>query len=189
MERFDRLFAYFINSFDQLFYEFSRFFAHFAIDLPLAAWWLPLIILLILGATALIDARTGHIPDQPLFFGLLLSIAAHGFYNDWPPASQRLLLGIIAAFVLWGINQIYFRLRKHDAIGMGDAKWTALAVVTFGIKPALFAWVIGAWLGIFWMAASWLVRWAWKMPRKDHIHFAPFLFLGLSAGLYWIYLR
>jgi prepilin signal peptidase PulO-like enzyme (type II secretory pathway) len=112
-------------------------------------------------------------------------------------AAEHLLTGLGAAIVLWGANQLYYMAVKRDAFGMGDAKWTALAVAAFGFKPALWAWVIGAWLGLGWMAVKKIHSFARKLVAAqaseensgDYIHFAPFLFVGLLAGLYWYYLR
>ena len=173
-----------------------------AVDLPATAWWLPALVLLVLGGTAAFDALRGRIPDPPIILGLLLTTAAQGFYANWPLAGQHLLIGFIVAFALWGLNQLYYNAFKNDAIGMGDAKWTALAVAAFDLKPALWAWVIGAWLGLLWMgtkASLFLLRryfsqGAMAEGKHNHnyyerIHFAPFLFLGLLAALYWYYLR
>ena len=80
---------------------------------------------------------------------------------------------------------------------MGDAKWTALAIAAFGFKPALWAWVVGAWLGLSWLALQAvfsLLRRLFDPSAQvrdfyERLHFAPFLFIGLLAGLYWNYLR
>jgi prepilin signal peptidase PulO-like enzyme (type II secretory pathway) len=168
-----------------------------AVDLPPEAWWVPALVLLVLGVVAVFDACKGRVPDVPVFFGLLLATAAQGFYASWPLAGEHLLVGFGAAIALWALNQFYYGAFKHDAIGMGDAKWTALAVAAFGLKPSLWAWVIGAWLGLSWLAMRALLALLRRLfvntgnPRDfyERIHFAPFLFMGLLAGLYWNYLR
>ena len=158
--------------------------AHLSPDLPHAAWPLALFVLLILGSTAAYDARTGRVPDPPLFSGLLLTVAVYGFATDWPVAAHRLMLGLGALIVLWGVNHVFYSVTKRDSFGMGDAKWTMLAVTAFGIYPALAAWVVGAWLGLGWMGLRWLCR-----RKTQMIHFAPFLFAGLLVGLWWFDLR
>ncbi len=167
-------------------------FARLTEGLPQQAWWIPFLALLVLGGTSLYDARKGRVPDLPVFLGLLATIGALGFFTSWSFAGGRLALGFGAAIVLWGVNQLYYNWQKQDAIGMGDAKWTALAVAAFGIKPAVFAWVIGAWLGLLWLALDGLARLVFglfrsskKRERPLRVHFAPFLFLGLLAGFYW----
>lgn len=79
---------------------------------------------------------------------------------------------------LWALNHLYYLLRKEDGLGMGDGKWTLLAVTAFGIKPSLFAWTFGAFLGLAWLG----VRHALRGHSPEPIHFAPFLFAGLLAA-------
>jgi prepilin signal peptidase PulO-like enzyme (type II secretory pathway) len=151
---------------------------------PAELWWLAPVTLIILGAAAAIDAFKGRVPDPLIFFGLLIATAARGFIIDWPIAARHLMIGFAAGFFLYGINLIWYRFKKHDAIGMGDAKWTMLAVACFGIAPSAIGWVLGAWLALLWMGAL-------KLMRKSiaRVHFAPFLFAGLLAGIYWLRLR
>jgi hypothetical protein len=74
--------------------------------------------------------------------------------------------------------------KKSDAFGMGDAKWTVLAVSCFGIVAGFLAWALGAWLALGWMGLMRLM----KRPIA-RVYFAPFLFIGLCAGIYWLRLR
>jgi prepilin signal peptidase PulO-like enzyme (type II secretory pathway) len=152
--------------------------------LPQEAWLLPALILLVLGVTAVVDAFTGKIADLAIVGGLLVVVAVFGFNGHWQTAAQHLGYGLGAAMVVWLVNQIYFNLTHRDAIGMGDAKWTALAAAALGLKPVLIAWVVGAWLGIIFLGLARLFR-----ARLYQLHFAPFLFVGLLGGLYWVYLR
>ncbi len=152
--------------------------------MPPEAWWLAALTLVLLGAAALVDAFTSRVPDPLIFLGLLIVTAAQGFYVSWPFAAGHLTAALVAAFVVWAVNQAWYRLYKHDAIGMGDAKWTMLAVACFGAMPAIFAWGAGACLAILWIGIVRVTR-----QRIAHVHFAPFLFLGLLAGVYWFRLR
>lgn len=128
----------------------------------------------------MVDARTGRVPDAPLLFATLLVVGTVGGYSDWPIAAHRLLLGLVAMFALWGVNSLYYALWKRDAFGMGDAKWTLLAVAAFGVYPSVVAWIVGSWLGLSWIAIRWMI---WRKPTGKAIHFAPFLFAGLVVGL------
>ena len=158
--------------------------------LPAEAWWMAGVALAILGATAAVDGWSGRIPDMGIFFGLMLTLAVRGVYGGWDAAAMDFFVALLVAALIYGANQLYYRWRKRDALGMGDAKWTALAVMNFGLKPVAVAWGVGAWLGLFWLLGLWTVR---KLRRQQmattKIHFAPFLFLGLLAGLYGLYLR
>ena len=158
--------------------------------LPKEAWPLPLVVLLILGGCAAFDARTGRLPDAPLFFGMLLTVGVYGFFTDWPRAAHHLTLGLVALFALWGLNHLYYLATKRDSFGMGDAKWTMLLVTAFGPLPAVYAWVVGAWAGLLWMALRWpIFRFILRRPAPIAVHFGPFLFAGLLAGLWWTYWR
>jgi prepilin signal peptidase PulO-like enzyme (type II secretory pathway) len=152
--------------------------------LPPDAWWMVGIVIFILGIAAAIDAFTGMVPDPLIFLGMVTSVAVQGAYASWPDAAHNLMWALGAAFAIWALNEIWFKLCKKDALGMGDAKWTMLAVACFGLMPAMYAWGLGACLAIVWMG---ILRFSPMRPR--HVHFAPFLFVGLMAALWWLRLR
>ncbi|MFY9289065.1 MAG: hypothetical protein WAO98_11260 [Alphaproteobacteria bacterium] len=152
--------------------------------LPPEAWWLPAVVLLILGAAALIDSFTSNVPDPLIFLGLLAVTAMQGLYVSWPFAAQHLMLALAAAITIWAINQAWYYGFRHDALGMGDAKWTMLAVSCFDIKPVLVAWGLGAILALVWMGVMKIAR-----CEITRVYFAPFLFIGLLAGIYWLRLK
>jgi prepilin signal peptidase PulO-like enzyme (type II secretory pathway) len=153
-------------------------------NMPPEAWWLAALVLLVLGLAALVDTVTSSIPDPLIFLGLVAVTGTQGIYMSWPFAATNLAYALIAAFIVWAINQLWYRFKKVDAIGMGDAKWTMLAVACFGPGPALFAWGFGACLAVLWMGATRIVR--FQIAR---VYFAPFLFMGLAAGLYWLRIK
>lgn len=164
--------------------QIFAFFAQTMPGMPAASGWLAPITLLVLALAAVIDARTSRVPDPLVLGGIFFTTAAEGFSVEWPYAGQLLAMGFAAGFLLYLINEFYYRVMKRDAFGMGDAKWTVLAVSCFGPLPALIAWVLGAWLALGWMGALRLA----KRPI-GRVHFAPFLFIGLCAGIYWLRLR
>jgi prepilin signal peptidase PulO-like enzyme (type II secretory pathway) len=140
--------------------------------------WLPLFVLMILLGTAIWDARTGIVPNIPLLIGTVAIIAGWYFESGWREALTYLCMGLGACAIIWVINEIWYRLFKKDAIGMGDAKWTGLAVATFGVFPGAAAWLAGSWVSILWIGFCYLIG---KRIRK--VYFAPFLFCGLILGL------
>jgi prepilin signal peptidase PulO-like enzyme (type II secretory pathway) len=185
-----------IPSLDLIRQEASSVIDRFAAGYHAENWWLlPVAMLFVLGLSSTWDACKGRVPDAFIFLGLLLTAAVQGLYTEWSTAAEHLALGLGVAFALWGLNQLYYTLMKTDAFGMGDAKWTALAVANFGLKPALFAWVIGAWLGLGWMGVKGLSRRVRKLyaegngETRTYIHFTPFLFVGLLVGIYWCFMR
>ncbi len=160
--------------------DVTSFFAATDIDYLIKGWVLPVVTLAILAVTALVDARTGRVPDAPILGGLVFVTALYGFTTDWPTAARHLEVGLGAMLGLYLLNQLYYRCRQRDALGMGDAKWTALAAATFGLPPVLYGWVFGAWLALLWMGLRHLLR---RKKGAAALHFAPFLFLGLLGGL------
>jgi hypothetical protein len=148
------------------------------LDGPYAPW-LPAFVLLILFATAAWDARTGIVPNLPLLFGALAIGIGRYLANGWEDALIYLAMGVGAGAIIWGLNEIWFKVFKKDAVGMGDAKWTALAVATFGPAAGLvFAWFAGAWVSIIWIIGCYAVG-----NRIAKVYFAPFLFCGMLIGL------
>ncbi len=153
-------------------------------SLPQSAWWVSLATLLILGASALVDAKSGRVPDVYTLTGILLVTAVHGIYMGWEEASNQLLIAISLVLALWLLNEGFYKLFKRDSLGMGDAKWSALAAVTFGVKAVFFAWIIAAWFALLWLMGRKIAAAVSKNKiKKDYVHFAPFLFLGLISAL------
>jgi prepilin signal peptidase PulO-like enzyme (type II secretory pathway) len=148
--------------------------------MPLAGGWLAPVILILLGAAAFIDARNGRIPDTVILVGLLLTSMVEGCLVNWPFAGRHLLAAFAAGMLLYGINEIWYRAKKNDAIGMGDAKWTMLAIDCFTLKPVLIAWGLGACLALLWMGLARVLK-----RRLARVYFAPFLWVGLLVGIYW----
>jgi prepilin signal peptidase PulO-like enzyme (type II secretory pathway) len=140
--------------------------------------WLPFGIAMILFATAAWDARTGIVPNIPLLLGAIAIIAGRFMAKGIPDAITHLALGFGTWVVLWALNEAWFHFFKKDAIGMGDAKWTALAATTFGIVPAGLAWIFGSWVSIVWIGFCYLIG-----RRIKKVYFAPFLFVGLMGAM------
>jgi hypothetical protein len=155
-------------------------------------WALPLWGCLLWAAW--VDARTGLVPDRILLGGALGALAGlvwgYGLAPAWHAAGLRwdaipwlaggvailLRLGTALAGggLIWAINEAWFRWRGQDALGMGDAKWSMLAIVGFGALPVLWAWPLAAWLG--------LLALGWHRLRGqpcERLYFAPFLLAGL----------
>lgn len=129
-----------------------------------------------LAGTAYVDARTGRVPDLPLLVGALVVSTAMLVLQPAQLLLERGALALAVGGAIWGGNELWYRWRGQDALGMGDAKWSMLAVFAFGVMPVLWAWVVGAWLALGWMAALRL------MKRKiRRVYFAPFLCIGLAV--------
>lgn len=154
------------------------------------SWWLALPFWLVLGWSAWVDAWTGRVPNAILRRGLswgllLLGLGLFRPYPDffgWPPAAsmsaalQATLLHLLSAGGLYGLvwllNLLWRLWRGHDALGMGDAKWSAVAALAFGVVPVLWAWALASWLGLAWLCVV-------RRNLRARLYFAPFLFVAL----------
>lgn len=144
---------------------------------PYAPWLTGCVLLILLG-TAAWDARTGIVPNIPLLVGAIAITLGWLLQEGWEKAAMQAGMGIGAWAVIWLVNEGWYKFFKKDALGMGDAKWTALAIIAFGPLPAVFAWLAGSWVSIAWILLCYCVG---KRIRK--VYFAPFLFCGLMIGL------
>ena len=154
---------------------------HAAPDMPPDFWWVTGFVIGILALTAVIDIFTAKVPDALIFIGLFTVSATLGMAASWDTAALHLRQAIEVGVVIWAINAAWRVKFKHDALGMGDAKWTMLAVACFGMMPAATAWGMGAILAVTYIGSARAFR-----NKVAHVTFAPFLFLGLVVGLYWV---
>ena len=151
--------------------------------LPPDSWWVPALVLAVLLLTAVVDAFTGYIPNLAIFPATVAM-----FYLNWslislPLALTHLGWGIGLALAVWAFNTLWFAIFKQDAIGLGDGKWTMLAVSCFGPWPGIMAWGLGACLAVLWLTAAILTG-----RKVVYVYFAPFLFTGLLGGLIWLHM-
>jgi prepilin signal peptidase PulO-like enzyme (type II secretory pathway) len=160
-----------------LFSAFAQTMPH----MPDTAWWLAPVTIVLLGVLAAVDAFTAKVPDPLILPCLFLITGVQGLYAGWPYAGEHLAIAFAVAFLFYLANEIFFRATRRDAYGMGDVKWTMLAVACFGWAPGCAAWALGAWLGLAWMGLAKLFR-----RPIERVHFAPFLFFGLLAGIYYL---
>jgi prepilin signal peptidase PulO-like enzyme (type II secretory pathway) len=152
---------------------------HMAPGMPPDYWWVTACVLLILTLTATVDAFTAIIPDILIFLGLLAVTGTQGWMESWEIAAHHLRQAVASGLIIWGINFAWRTKFRYDALGMGDAKWTMLAVACFGIEPVIFAWGVGSVCATFFIGMARLVRY-----RITHVTFSPFLLAGLGVGLY-----
>lgn len=139
------------------------------------------LLLAFLAPLAVIDLRTGLLPD-PLTFGLICAALAQAAAEGAPAPAA---LGAAAGFVsLWAFGVLWRRLRGVEALGLGDAKlfagigaalgWVALP------ETALLAAVIGLAGGGLALAAR-----GFRPRGGDEIPFGPALALAAWATALW----
>lgn len=166
-------------------FEYSQFVSTLTSGYPEIIWYVPSLVLAILALTAFIDARTARVPTMPLLFVLVASFLALAFFAGWVPAFERAYPVVLPVIILCFINVACVKFTKHDAFGMGDVKWTAVAAFAFGLWPVFWAWVIGAWLALIWLGFRRIIKRLGSQNYQGYlyVHFVPFLFLGLCLAL------
>ncbi|HYP13681.1 MAG TPA: prepilin peptidase [Bryobacteraceae bacterium] len=53
----------------------------------------------------------------------------------------------LLSFVLWGIGELYFRIRGREGLGLGDVKMVGMLGAFLGLSGALFTLIVGSVLG------------------------------------------
>jgi len=154
-------------------------FVQMAPGMPPHTWWVTASVALILALAATIDAFTEEIPQVMIFLGLFAITTVQGMAVSWTIAAQRLGGAVASGLLIWAINFAWFRKYRYDALGMGDAKWTMLAVACFGIDLGIYAWGLGSVLATFYIGLFRLFKY-----RVTKVTFSPFLFVALSVALY-----
>lgn len=118
-----------------------------------------------------IDARTYRIPDAlslPLMLvGLLLA------FLSGPAYLLSSAVGAFAGFLsLWGVGEIFFRLRGHEGLGVGDAKLFGAAGAWLGWHDLPLVLLIASVSGLAFALAMSYIR------RGRRLAFGPWISLG-----------
>jgi leader peptidase (prepilin peptidase)/N-methyltransferase len=112
-------------------------------------------------ALAILDAEHLWLPDSLTIPGILLGLlwwilggllVGHALKMPWETKDLKeiglRILGILlAAGLILLIRWTYQRIRKHEGLGLGDAKLMAMLAAWLGLPLTLLAFVIGVLLG------------------------------------------
>jgi leader peptidase (prepilin peptidase) / N-methyltransferase len=141
-----------------------------------------LILLAIASALlAWIDFRRGIIPDWLNLFIALLGLLRAILLDGWGAALAAGLEGFIVGAIVWLLRRLYFLLRKHHGLGLGDVKLLAASAIWIGVMGVPFQLLVASLAALVAAAAAHLG--GQKMTRETSLPFGPFLALGLLAAL------
>ena len=127
-----------------------------------------------------IDLEHQILPNVITVPGIVL-----GFLCSWlvPPGPWMSLAGIaLGGGLLWGIAELWFRLRKVEAMGFGDVKMLAMIGAVLGVKMVVLTFVLSSMIGGLvgaTLLASRRADMATKVPFGTMLAFA-----ALVASLY-----
>ena len=93
----------------------------------------------------MIDLEHQILPDVITLPGIVSGLALSFFL---PPGPVESLLGVlVGGGLLWGIAELWYRLRKVEAMGFGDVKMLAMVGGWLGIKMVLVTFVLSSMMG------------------------------------------
>jgi leader peptidase (prepilin peptidase) / N-methyltransferase len=145
----------------------------------------PLLVVRLVFASALIvlfaiDLEHQILPNVITLPGILV-----GFLGSWlgPPGPLMSLAGIaLGGGLLWGIAEVWFRLRKVEAMGFGDVKMLAMIGAFLGVKMVVLTFVLSSMIGGLVGAALLLSR---RADMATKVPFGTMLaFAALVASLF-----
>ncbi len=138
-----------------------------------------------------------------MIFGLLLSFfiplprfLGHFILpSEWKESflslGESLMGGLLPAFVLWGIGELYYRIRGREGLGFGDVKMIAMIGSFYGLQASLMTLVYGSLtgsvLGLLFIALNKKADSSYELPFGSFLGLAallpPFFYLEASNGL------
>jgi leader peptidase (prepilin peptidase)/N-methyltransferase len=130
---------------------------------------------------AWIDFRRGIIPDWLNLFIALAGLVQAWLLDGWDAALAAALEGLIIGAVVFALRWLYFRLRGHHGLGLGDVKLLAASTVWIGVAGIPMQLLVGSVTAL--IAAVALHVTGRTMTRQTALPFGPFLALGLLATL------
>ena len=110
----------------------------------------PLLLVRVAFASALIvlfaiDLEHQILPDRITLPGIVIGAACSVLFPPGPVAS---LTGIVVGGgLLWGIAELWYRLRKVEAMGFGDVKMLAMIGAFLGIRLVILTFIMSSMLG------------------------------------------
>ena len=130
---------------------------------------------------AWIDFRHGIIPDSLNLSVALAGLAQAWLLDGWGSALAAARDGLVIGAVVFALRWLYFRLRGHHGLGLGDVKLLAASAVWIGVSGVPMQLLVGSITAL--IAALALHITGRTMTRQTALPFGPFLALGLLVTL------
>lgn len=130
---------------------------------------------------AWIDFRRGIIPDWLNLLIALAGLTRAWLLNGWAAALDALLEGLIVGAIVLGLRWLYFRLRGHHGLGLGDVKLLGASAAWVGVAGIPMQLLVGSITAL--IAAVALHAAGRTMTRQTALPFGPFLAVGLLVTL------
>jgi prepilin signal peptidase PulO-like enzyme (type II secretory pathway) len=136
------------------------------------------------GVLAVIDAKTGLLPNELTLAMLVTGFMAQAFFGPspgpWPPLDHlwATVLGWIAPAVL---SRLHRWVRGVEAIGQGDMKLLAGFGMWLGVDALVSIWLIASAVLLVYTAIMLCLRKA----SERFVAFGPFLVVGANAVMVW----
>ena len=130
---------------------------------------------------AMIDFKTGLIPNKLIVFGILLGMIY--FMMDWIINRSFLIIkdGILG-FLAGALIILVIILISRGGMGAGDMKLMGVIGLFLGLKGVVLSLFLGILVGGIIGAVLLMTK---IKDRKSAIPFGPFLALGTFVSLYW----
>lgn len=141
--------------------------------IPLSLWgWM-------LVALMFIDLDHQLLPDALTFPGTLVAIA----YALLVPGARHAILGMaLGAGLLWGVGELWKRVRKIEAMGFGDVKLAAMFGAVLGWQLTFLTIFLAALMGSIWGA---VLMWRGAGNSQTALPFGTLLCPAAMVAFLW----
>jgi len=130
----------------------------------------------LLGALALVDARTGILPNELTLPLLLLGLGWQGWLAQGVPQTPYLLGAVLGYAVPRLFNTLGRWVKGRDVLGQGDAKLLSGIGAWLGVSALPHVWVIASFAVLVYTACR-------RVARRSYVPFGPFLVFGVDLLL------
>src|ERR1051326_3087450 len=134
-------------------------------------------------ALALIDQKTGYLPDDitlPLMWlGLLVNLA-----GAFVPLTEAVMGAVAGYMVLWSVNAIFRAVRGVEGMGYGDFKMTAAVAAFLGWGELFMVILLSSFVGLVFGSAQ-MIAARRGLDWKFKFHFGPYIAIAGVIALFW----